>query len=72
MCAFSETFNLEIHVNEPSYFGNNRSSILDQFISNCSQYVNKIEISDPVSNNDHCSIGIWLNFILLKLKHIRD
>ena len=46
-------YNLELHVTEPTHFGQNANTILDQFVSNCSQFIEKLEISDPVSTNDN-------------------
>ena len=54
--------NLYNHVNVPTRITSNSSKILDQFITNCTDIVHKVDVEDIVSTNDHCSIGIWLNF----------
>ena len=64
MVDICNLFNLKLHIDKPTYFNmrNNTSSILDQFISNCSMFIKKIEVDDPVSVNDHSIICFWLNF----------
>ena len=55
-----DMYNLECHIHEPTCYNNNSESALDQFISNCSNYIKKVEVLNPGSTNYHCTIGIWL------------
>ena len=55
----SKMFNNKIHVDEPTHIN---GSILDQLFTNCDKFKNKIEVSDPVSTNDHFTLCLWLNF----------
>ena len=55
----SDSFNLKIHINEPTH---ENGSILDQFMSNCEKHINEIIVEDPVSVNDHATIGLRLKF----------
>ena len=57
--SLANDFNFKIHVEEPT---DENGSILDQFITNCDKYIINLEVSDPVSVNDHYMIGLWLDF----------
>ena len=61
---FLSNSNLYYHVDSPTRIAPNSSKILDQFITNCTGIVHRVDVADTVSTNDHCKIGtdIWLNF----------
>ena len=65
----ASSFNLNLHIEESTHAYND--TVLDQFVTNCSTYITKIEISDPICNNDHCTIGIWFNFKTPKQKSFK-
>ena len=65
LCEICSTYDLHTHIDEPTHIS---GSILDQFISNCECFINKTEVEDQVSTNDHYTIGIRLNFKTPKRK----
>ena len=59
MC-FSQ--NMSFLIDEPTRITKNTATILDQVVTNVPNFVTKIEVSPPVSTNDHCTVGVHLNF----------
>ena len=50
------------------------ATILDQFVSNCPNLINDIEVHPPLATNDHCTISLRLRLKMYKpetyLRHI--
>ena len=59
-----------LHVNEPTRITERSSSILDQFITNIPEYVQKTEVDTPLLTNDHCTVSISLRFKISKMQPI--
>ena len=57
---FINNNNLNYHINSPTRITETSAKILDQILSNCCNLIDHVEIEDPVSFNDHCTVGIWL------------
>ena len=55
-------------INEPTRIARNTATVLDQIITNCPNYVNSINVTPPVSTNDHCTVGARLNFKIKREK----
>ena len=64
---FVEVNHLRLHITEPTRYGNNSNSILDQFISNIPDYIRRVDVLPPLANSDHCTISVKLKFKLQKL-----
>lgn len=62
LADFVSVNNFKLHINEPTRITPSSSTILDQFITNIPNYITNIIIDEPVSNSDHCTIGIQLQF----------
>ena len=62
MSEFVYANRLCTHINEPTRVTENSQSILDQFISNIPYAVKSVNVSPPVSTNDHCTIEAKLLF----------
>ena len=58
--------NLICLVKEPTRITNTSATILDQAITNAPNFVKEVQVSPPVSTNDHCTIGIHLHFKIIK------
>ena len=58
--------NLECLVDKPTRITATTSTILDQIITNASNFVSKVEVSPPISTNDHCTIAACRNFRIRK------
>jgi hypothetical protein len=54
--------NLQRLINEQTRITASTATVLDQIITNASNFVNKIEVTAPVSTNDHCTVSVLLNF----------
>ena len=54
--------NLHALINEPTRITDTTSSVLDQVITNCKNFVTKVDVLPPVSSNDHCTVSAELNF----------
>ena len=68
LAEFATANNLMLHIHEPTRVTPNTSSVLDQFITNSPNFVLKAFVEPPVSNNDHCTIGLELKFSIHKKK----
>jgi len=66
--AFCQNQNLMYHVTEPTRITDNSATCLDQILSNMPNLVTEIVIDPPVCTNDHCTVGIYLNFKILRDK----
>ena len=51
-----------LHVNKPTRITKNKSSVLDQFISNCPRIVSDVDTLTPISTCDHSPIVAKLTF----------
>jgi len=58
--------NLECLVHEPTRVTNSTATVLDQIVTNSSNYVKNISVTPPISTNDHCTVGVCLNFKVKK------
>jgi hypothetical protein len=58
--------NLECLLDKQTRITATTSTILDQIITNASNFVSKVEVSPPISTNDHCTIAACLNFRIRK------
>ena len=58
--------NLDYHINSPTRVTQTASKVIDQFITNCSNFIKEIEIHNLVSNNDYHTIGLKLDFSIPK------
>jgi hypothetical protein len=58
--------NLQCLVDKPTRITNTTATILDQILTNASNFVNKVEVIPPVSTNDHCTVAAYLNFRVRK------
>ena len=47
---------------EPARITENTSTILDQFLTNVPDLVEKVTVLSPLSTNDHCTISLTLKF----------
>ena len=63
---FCKYQNLECLVKEPTRITDTSATILDQLLTNSACYVKKVEVSPPVSTNDHCTVGCHLDFKINK------
>ena len=63
---FCDFQNLACTVNEPTRITDSTATILDQVLTNSACYINKIEVTPPVSTNDHCTVGCFLDFKISK------
>ena len=59
LIKFIDCNNLSYHIDVPTRLTEHKSSILDQLITNNKNIVYKTMVEDPVSSNDHCTIGTW-------------
>jgi hypothetical protein len=58
---FSERNNLKIVNNLPTRYSENNSTILDQCLTNFSNFVTKCDVLPPLATSDHCVLGLSLN-----------
>ena len=58
--------NLHYLVKEPTRITDNTATVLDQVLTNALRFVKSVVVSPPVSTNDHCTVGIHLNFKVKK------
>lgn len=54
--------NFEYLVTEPTRITDRTATVLDQILTNAPNFVRKVEVMAPVSTNDHCTVGIHLDF----------
>ena len=54
--------NLHYCINEPTRITETSKSCLDQILINTPNFICESTVEPPVCNNDHCSVGIKLNF----------
>ncbi len=66
MKRFAAANEFVIHVNEPTRITPTSATILDQFLSNMSDLVESCVVTAPVSTNDHCTVGLNLQFKIEK------
>ena len=62
------TQNLHYLITEPTRITNRSSTVLDQILTNAPNFVTKIEVTPPISTNDHCTISAHFNFKIEKEK----
>ena len=60
MKLFAESNNFSVHVEEPTRITKDKASILDQYISNMSWAIRKLNVLDPISTCDHCPVSVSL------------
>ena len=58
--------NLKHMISEPTRITAKTSSILDQVLTNSPFFIKGIKVTPPISTNDHCTVGITLNFKIKK------
>ena len=58
--------NLQCLIHEPTRITETTATVLDQIITNAPNFVNKTEVTPPISSNDHCTIAVSLNFKIKK------
>jgi hypothetical protein len=58
--------NFDLLVNEPTRITNSTATVLDQIVTNAPNFVKKIDVTPPISTNDHCTVGAILNFKVRK------
>ena len=58
--------NLDCMVKEPTRITNTSATILDQIITNAPNFINNVDVTPPISTNDHCTISARLNFKIKK------
>ena len=58
--------NLTYLVNEPTRITQTSATVLDQILVNVPNFVTKTVVHPPVSSNDHCTVGLHLNFKIQK------
>ena len=66
MSDFVRTNEMHIHINEPTRITHHSQTILDQFISNVSNFVQSPTVRPPILSSDHCVISASLSFKLQK------
>ena len=66
MSDFVQTNEMYIHINVPTRITSHSQTILDQFISNVSNFVQSTTVHPPISSSDHCVISAHLSFKVLK------
>ena len=54
--------NLMYHITEPTRITTTSRTCLDQILTNFPNFVCETNVDMPVSNNDHCTVSIKLNF----------
>ena len=64
--SFSDSYNLTIHVLEPTRTTDTTSTCLDQIITNIANFVNNVKVIPPVANNDHSTVLANLLFRHIK------
>ena len=62
LSEFCSVLNLTYRVTEQTRITRTSRSYLDQNLSNFRNFLKNTEVEMPVSNNDHCTVGIRLNF----------
>lgn len=63
MCT---SHNLGCLIKEPTRITDRTATILDQIIPNAPNFVKKVDVSPPVSTNDHCTVSAMFTFNLNK------
>ena len=58
--------NMKCLIWEPTRITNTSATVLDQIITNSSSFVKRIKVTPPISSNDHCTVGVSLNFKVKK------
>ena len=56
--------NLHYCINEPTRITETSKTCLDQILINTPNFISEWTVEPPVCNNNHCSVGIKLNFII--------
>lgn len=54
--------NLQYLISEPTRITPTTQTILDQILTNAHNYVLSTTVSPPISTNDHCTVGVNINF----------
>jgi len=73
LCQFCTTHNLHYVIHEPTRLTATSQTILDQVITNAPNFVSSVEVSPPVSTNDHCTVSAKFNFSIQTNKaYFRD
>ena len=68
LATFVNVSAFTLHINEPRRITERSSSILDQFITNISEYVQNTKVDTPLLTNDHCTVYISLRFKISKMQ----
>ena len=58
--------NLSHLVTEPTRITTTSATVLDQILTNAPNFVVKVEVTPPISTNDHCTVSAILNFKVKK------
>ena len=62
---------LTVHINKPTRITEISSTILDQFISNCPNLINNVQVHPPLATNDHCTISLNLQMKIHKPENFK-
>ena len=54
--------NLSYHITEPTRITETSRTCLDQILTNCSNFVSGSYVGIPVSESDHCTVSVKLDF----------
>ena len=58
--------NFQCLVHEPTRITTHSQTVLDQVLSNAPNFISNTEVIPPVSTNDHCTVGIKIDFRIHK------
>ena len=58
--------NLKCMISEPTRITSSSSSTLDQVLTNSPFFIKGVTVTPPISTNDHCTVGITVNFKVKK------
>ena len=59
---YADRNNLSLHIKLPTRITQYSSTVLDQCLSNCPNFIKETGILPPLANNDHCTIYVNLKF----------
>ena len=62
MSELCHLHNLQFRINAPTRITSLSRTCLDQIITNCPNFVQHTIVEPPVSINDHCTVGMKMNF----------
>ena len=65
LCDVCLNHNLDYHIKQPTRITDRSATCLDQIITNFPNYVINTIVDPPVSSNDHCTVGLEMNFKII-------